>query len=105
MRAASKARPRRKGRISMKLVVTVVGKDRVGIIAMVSQILSENNVNILNINQNIMDGFFNMVLIAEISESRIKLADLQKTLKEKGQEINVDIKAQHEDIFNVMHSI
>ena len=89
----------------MKLVVTVVGKDRVGIIAMVSQILSENNVNILNINQNIMDGFFNMVLIAEISESRIKLADLQKTLKEKGQEINVDIKAQHEDIFNVMHSI
>lgn len=89
----------------MKLVVTVVGKDRVGIIAMVSQILSENNVNILSINQNIMDGFFNMVLIAEISESKIKLADLQKTLREKGQEINVDIKAQHEDIFNVMHSV
>lgn len=89
----------------MKLVVTVVGKDRVGIIAMVSRILSENNVNILSINQNIMDGFFNMVLIAEISESKIKLADLQKTLREKGQEINVDIKAQHEDIFNVMHSV
>lgn len=89
----------------MKLVVTVVGKDRVGIIAMVSQILAENNVNILNINQNIMDGFFNMVLIAEISESKIKLADLQKTLKEKGEEINVEIKAQHEDIFNVMHRI
>ncbi|WP_298593579.1 ACT domain-containing protein [uncultured Mitsuokella sp.] len=89
----------------MKLVVTVVGKDRVGIIAMVSRILSENNVNILSINQNIMDGFFNMVLIAEISESKIKLADLQKTLKEKGQEIHVDIKAQHEDIFNVMHNI
>ncbi|ERL03272.1 ACT domain-containing protein [Mitsuokella sp. oral taxon 131] len=89
----------------MKLVVTVVGKDRVGIIAMVSRILSENNVNILSINQNIMDGFFNMVLIAEISESKIKLADLQKKLKEKGQEIHVDIKAQHEDIFNVMHNI
>ena len=87
----------------MKLVVTVVGKDRVGIIAMVSQILAENNVNILNINQNIMDGFFNMVMIAEIGES--KLAELQKTLKEKGQEINVEIKAQHEDIFNVMHRI
>ncbi|WP_301955645.1 ACT domain-containing protein, partial [uncultured Mitsuokella sp.] len=55
----------------MKLVVTVVGKDRVGIIAMVSQILAENNVNILNINQNIMDGFFNMVMIAEISASKI----------------------------------
>ena len=89
----------------MKLVVTVVGKDRVGIIAMVSQILAENNVNILSINQNIMDGFFNMILIAEISESKIKLVDLQKTLKERGQEINVDIKAQHADIFNVMHNI
>ena len=65
----------------MKLVVTVVGKDRVGIIAMVSQILAENNVNILNINQNIMDGFFNMVMIAEISASKINLVELQKTLK------------------------
>ena len=89
----------------MKLVVTVDGKDRVGIIAMVSQILAENNVNILSINQNIMDGFFNMILIAEISGSKIKLTDLQKTLKERGQEINVDIKAQHEDIFNIMHNI
>ena len=89
----------------MKLVVTVVGKDRVGIIAMVSQILAENNVNILSINQNIMDGFFNMILIAEISGSKIKLTELQKILKERGEEINVQIKAQHEDIFNVMHNI
>ena len=89
----------------MKLVVTVVGKDRVGIIAMVSQILAENNVNILNINQNIMDGFFNMVMIAEMNESKIKLAELQKILGDKGKEINLEIKAQHQDIFNVMHSI
>ncbi|MBR4695551.1 MAG: ACT domain-containing protein [Selenomonadaceae bacterium] len=89
----------------MKLVVTVVGKDRVGIIAMVSQILAENNVNILSINQNIMDGFFNMILLAEISESKIKLTELQKILKERGEEINVQIKAQHEDIFNVMHQV
>ena len=66
----------------MKLVVTIVGKDRVGIIAMVSNLLAENNVNILNINQNIMDGFFNMVMIAEMSESKIQLADLQKILKQ-----------------------
>ena len=89
----------------MKLVVTVVGKDRVGIIAMVSQILAENNVNILNINQNIMDGFFNMVMIAEMSESKIQLADLQKILKQKGEEMKMDIKVQHQDIFNVMHRI
>ena len=78
----------------MKLVVTIVGKDRVGIIAMVSNLLAENNVNILNINQNIMDGFFNMVMIAEMSESKIQLADLQKILKEKGEEI-IEITRNH----------
>ena len=87
----------------MKLVVTVVGKDRVGIIAMVSRILAENNVNILSINQNILEGFFNMILIAEISGSKIKLTELQQRLRESGREINVDIKAQHEDIFNVIY--
>lgn len=89
----------------MKLVVTIVGKDRVGIIAMVSQILAENNVNILNINQNIMDGFFNMVMIAEMSETDIKLSALQKLLGDKGKEINLEIKAQHQEIFNIMHTI
>ena len=89
----------------MKLVVTVVGKDRVGIIAAVSNILADNNVNILSINQNIMDGFFNMVLIAEADDKSVKLRDLQDTLRAKGKEINVDIKAQHEEIFNAMHNI
>ena len=89
----------------MKLVVTVVGKDRVGIIAAVTKILADNNVNILSINQNIMDGFFNMILLAEASESKIKLVDLQKALKEQGEEIGVEIKTQHQDIFDVMHKI
>lgn len=89
----------------MKIVVTVVGKDRVGIIAMVSNILAENNVNILNINQNILDGFFNMVMIAEMNESKLKLKDLQGILKEKGDEINLEIKVQHQDIFQSMHEI
>ncbi len=90
----------------MKLVVTIVGKDRVGIIAMVSQILAENNVNILNINQNIMDGYFNMVMRAEMGDdARMGLTELQKVLKEKGEEMGLDIKAQHQDIFNVMHNV
>lgn len=89
----------------MKLVVTVVGKDRVGIIATVSAVLAENNVNIISINQNIMNGFFNMVLIAEMNDKDIKLQELQKILKEKGSELNVDIKVQHEEIFNAMHTI
>ncbi len=90
----------------MKLVVTIVGKDRVGIIAMVSQVLAENNVNILNINQNIMDGYFNMVMRAEMGDdARMGLTELQKVLKEKGEEMGLDIKAQHQDIFNVMHNV
>lgn len=88
----------------MKLVITVIGKDRVGIIATVSNVLAENKVNIISINQNIMNGFFNMVLIAEMTDKNIKLQDLQKLLKEKGAQLNVDIKAQHEDIFNAMHN-
>ncbi len=89
----------------MKVVVTFVGKDRVGIIAMVSNILAENKVNILNVNQNIMDGFFNMVMIAEMTDNAMALADLQQVLKEKGEASNLEIKVQHQDIFNVMHTV
>ena len=90
----------------MKVVVTTVGKDRVGIIAKESQILAENGVNILNINQNITGGFFNMVMIAELPDnSGITLADLQAKLKELGKEMGLEIKAQHQDIFNIMHDV
>ena len=89
----------------MKIVVTIVGKDRVGIIAMVSSILGENKVNILNINQNILEGFFNMIMIADMKDSKMSIKDLQQILKEKGEEIALDIKVQHEDIFDIMHKI
>ncbi len=89
----------------MKLIITVVGKDRVGIIAAVTKILAENNVNILSINQNILNGFFNMILFAQAGESKIKLTELQRKLKEQGEEIGVEIKTQHQDIFDVMHKI
>ncbi len=90
----------------MKVVVTTVGKDRVGIIAKESQILAENGVNILNINQNITGGFFNMVMIAEMPDNGgITLADLQEKLKELGKEMGLEIKAQHQDIFNIMHDV
>ena len=89
----------------MKIVVTVVGKDRVGIIATVSSLLAENKVNILSINQNIMDGFFNMVMLAETTDDEVKLGELAAQLKKKGEEIGVEIKAQHQDIFNVMHVV
>ena len=89
----------------MKLIVTVVGKDRVGIIAGVTKILADNNVNILSINQNVLDGFFNMILFAEAGENEIQLVDLQKKLREQGEAIGVEIKTQHQDIFDAMHKI
>lgn len=89
----------------MKIVITIVGQDRVGIIAMVSNILANSNVNILNINQNIVDGFFNMVMIADMANASISLKDLQQLLHQKGEEIALDIKVQHEGIFQIMHRI
>ena len=87
----------------MKLVVTIVGRDQVGIVAMVSGILAEQRVNIMNVNQNIMDGFFNMVMMPDDAE--IKLKELQEILRKKGEEQGLEIKVQHQEIFQVMHKI
>ncbi|MDR7868146.1 MAG: ACT domain-containing protein [Sporomusaceae bacterium] len=89
----------------MKVVITIIGQDRVGIVAMVSTTLAANSVNILDINQNIVNGFFNMVMIADMSGATISLKDLQQLLKEKGQAMGLEIKVQHEDIFKAMHRI
>ena len=89
----------------MKLIVTVVGRDRIGIIASVTKILADNNVNILSINQNIFNGFFNMILFAEAADNKLRLVDLQAKLREQGEAIGVEIKTQHQDIFDVMHKI
>lgn len=89
----------------MKLVVTIVGKDRVGIIASVSNILAQKKVNILSVNQNIMDGFFNMIMMAELTDDSVKLADIQKDMKAVGAEMELDIKVQNQEIFNIMHNV
>lgn len=89
----------------MKIVVTVVGQDRVGIIATVSAMLAENQVNIVNINQNIVEGFFNMVLIGDMTQAKIQIRDLQALLKQKGDDMGLQIRVQHEDIFRSMHRI
>lgn len=89
----------------MRVVITIIGHDRVGIVAMVSTALAASNVNILDINQNIINGFFNMVMIADISGATVSLKDLQTLLKEKGEAMGLEIKVQHEDIFRIMHRI
>lgn len=89
----------------MRIVLTIVGKDKVGIIAKVSNALANAGVNILNINQNIMEGFFNMVLIADMSESKVDLLALKKIFNEMSEEIGVEIRVQSEEIFATMHRV
>lgn len=90
----------------MKLVVTVVGVDRVGIIAGVSTILANHKVNILSINQTILDGLFNMIMMCETESEDVKdLTSIQESLVVLGSELGVEIRAQHADIFLSMHRV
>ena len=83
---------------AVKVVITVVGVDRTGIIAAVSQIMAENKVNILTINQVILDGIFNMAMIVDMDNSDITLDTLQDLLKQKGDALGVEIRAQNQGI-------
>lgn len=89
----------------MRAVITVIGKDKVGIIAGVSTILAEYNVNILDISQTIMQDMFTMITLVDISNMNVGFSQLADQLGEKGKELGVSIKVQHEDIFNSMHRI
>ncbi len=89
----------------MRVVLTIVGKDKVGITAKVSNALAEMNINIININQNIMQGFFNMVLIADMAEANVPIAEARDKMATLGVEIGVEIRLQSEEIFSAMHRI
>ena len=89
----------------MKVVITGVGVDRTGIIAAVSQIMAEHQVNILTINQVILDGIFNMAMIVDMDQASVDLGGLQQLLKDKGDALGVEIRAQNMEIFNAMHRV
>ena len=88
-----------------KGIITVVGKDQVGIIAKVCTYLAENDVNILDISQTIVQGYFNMMMIVYHDASSKAFNDLSVVVAALGKEIGVDIKIQHEEIFNMMHRL
>lgn len=89
----------------MKGIITVLGKDKVGIIAKVCTYLAEHNLNILDISQTIVQDYFNMMMIVDISGSTKAFEVIVEELQLIGEEIGVEIKLQHEDIFNIMHRI
>lgn len=88
-----------------KAVITVLGKDKVGIIAAVSRTLAEHKVNILDISQTILDDFFTMIMIADISDSDVDFGSLKEILAKTGEEIGLEISAQNEEVFQKMHRI
>ena len=88
-----------------KTIITVVGKDTVGIIAKVCTYLAENGINILDISQTIVSDFFNMMMIVDTNSSKKAVGDMVDDLEKIGQEIGVVIKCQKEEIFDQMHRI
>ena len=88
----------------MKAIVTVIGKDKVGIIAKVSAALSDMNVNVEDISQTIMQGYFVMMMLVDVSAAT-NFADVSESLNKLGEKVGVSIRIQHEDIFNAMHRI
>ena len=88
-----------------KVVITVVGKDCVGIIAKVCTYLSDNGINVLDISQTIVRGYFNMMMVTDATKCEKDNGVLAKELEDLGNQIGVVIRCQHEDIFNVMHRI
>lgn len=89
----------------MRVIVTVYGLDRVGIIYGVCKLLAEANVNILDINQTVMQEFFVMTMLADMNGATQELVKLREQLNELGEQIGVTIRIQSEDIFTSMHTI
>ena len=89
----------------MRAIVTVLGKDRVGIMSMVCALLAQHNVNILDISQTILQDYFTMVMLVDASNCDLPFADLAALMEQEGKDRDLSIRAQREDIFNAMHRI
>ena len=88
-----------------KIIITIVGKDRVGIVARTCNYLAENGMNILDITQTILQEYFNMMMIVDISGSPKSFDDMARELEKVGEDIGVTIRCQREEIFTSMHRI
>ena len=89
----------------MNAIVTVIGQDRVGIIANICTLLADNNVNILDISQTILQGSFTMVMAVDVSNASASVGDLRDRLEELGKKMEISIRIQRQEIFDAMHRI
>ena len=90
---------------AMRAIVTVIGKDHVGIIADVTALLAQYGVNVLDISQTVLQEYFTMIMLVDASQCTVPFADLARALDEAGAQRGLQIRAQREDIFNAMHRI
>lgn len=89
----------------MRAIVTVIGKDQVGIIAAVCALLSRHNVNVLDISQTVLQEYFTMIMLVDVGEAEVSFAELSQELDGAGKERGLSIRIMREDIFNAMHRI
>jgi len=89
----------------MRAIVTVTGKDTVGIIGGVCTRLSHYNVNILDISQTVLQGYFTMTMVVDASQANVEIGELVQLMSDYGVERNLSIRVQREDIFDAMHKI
>lgn len=90
---------------SNRVIVTVLGRDQIGIIAWISNRLAEFNINILDISQTILQGFFTMIMVVDLSPANIGIVELVTKLGDEGKSRGLQINVQHEDVFTFMHRI
>jgi ACT domain-containing protein len=105
MKNEAKQQVQRRKSTMKKAVVTVLGLDKVGITAKVCTVLADTNINILDISQTIVGGYFNMVMVVDITEAKDAFAEAAEKLQAVGEELGLEIKIQHTDIFDAMHRI
>ena len=90
---------------SSRIVITVLGEDKVGLVAKITGVLAEHEANIIDISQTLLQDLFSMIMLVDIKNLNISFEQLQQELKQAGEELNVKVKAQHEDVFRYMHRI
>ncbi|NPE30810.1 ACT domain-containing protein [Methanococcoides sp. SA1] len=90
---------------STRFIITVIGIDKIGIVASITKVMADFNVNIVDISQTIMEDLFTMIMVAGVESENFDLASFQKAMVEKGEELGVEVRVQHEDAFRFMHRI
>ena len=90
---------------SNRIVITVLGKNRPGIVAGVTRVLSEANVDIRDITQSIIDDIFTMTLLADIADATLDFTQLQEALNQEGEQLGVEVQTQREDVFQFMYRL